>query len=96
MASNFVHFRLHNLTLIHIAPKIAPQKLQVLAGKEMENGQAYASKEKLWTRHRGFMIPKASPLEVSYDSLLCKVYIHKPINFRETSNGQHVHGLKWE
>ena len=69
----FVHFRLHNLTYVHIAPKIAPQKLQVLAGKEMENGKTYASKEKLWVFHRGFLIPKASPLEARYDSILCKV-----------------------
>ena len=33
----------------------------------------YAGKEKLYARHLGFLIPKASPLQASYDPLLCKV-----------------------
>ena len=69
----FVHFRLDNLTYIYIAPKIALVHGYKLFANKF--GEQYASKEILYSRHRGFMIPKASPLEASYDSLLCKGYI---------------------
>ena len=71
----FVHFRLNNLTYIVIQPKIAlfqGNYRQIIAGKY---GPMYASKEKLYGRHHGFLIPKASPLEASYGFLLRKVYI---------------------
>ena len=47
-------------------------KLPLLQGKNVREkyaekyGQAYAGREKLYARHRGFIIPKASPLEASY------------------------------
>ena len=73
VVSYFFHFRIHSR--IYIGPKIS-----FLQGAHRKiflekYGQAYASKEKLYARHRGFIIPKASPLEASYDSLLCKGHI---------------------
>ena len=71
----FVHFRVHNHTFIYIGPKIAYSQGfygQIFAEKY---GQVYAGKEKLYARHHGFIIPKASPFEASYDSLLCKGHI---------------------
>ena len=94
----FVHFRLSNLTYIHIQPKIDSR--HGLKAKEIfaeKYRKHYAGKEKLYARHRGFMIPKASPLEASYDLLSYKVNIScMSIDFRETSNGQYFHGWKWE
>ena len=85
----FVCFRVGNRTYVNVSPK--------LAGFEGKYGQLYASKEKLYARQNGFMIPKASPLEASYDLLLYKVNIScMSIDFRETSNGQYFHGWKWE
>ena len=57
--SPFFYFRLANWTYVNVAPK--------LAGFEGKYGQLYAGKEKLYARHNGFIIPKASPLEASYD-----------------------------
>ena len=60
-------------------------------------GKFYASREKLYDQHLAFLIPKASPLEASYDLLLGDaIFLLKSFNFRETSNGQYFHGWKWE
>ena len=74
----FVHFSLHNLTYIHITPKISVHQGNDRQFFAEKYGKTYASKEKLYARHRGFLIPKASPLEASYYSLLCKenILIH--------------------
>ena len=70
----FVYFRLHNLTYIFIQTKVALfQVINVRDKYAIKYGQRYAGKEKLYARHRGFIIPKASPLQASYDSLICDI-----------------------
>ena len=88
-ATFIVKFRVANLTLVHGAPKIA--------AFEGKFGQLYAGKEKLYSQKAAFMIPKASPLKASYDLVSCKgIFTCKSNNFRETSDGQYLHGSKWE
>ena len=75
----FVRFRLHNLTYIFIQTKVALfQVINVRDKYTIKYGQRYAGKEKLYARHRGFIIPKASPLQASNDSVFCNVEFFCP------------------
>ena len=75
----YFNFRIANLTYIQVQTKYATYK-----GKY---GKIYASKEKLYATHSGFMIPKGCFFEARFDNYLCIEFFYKALDSSENSNG---------